>query len=50
MNNFCSDINPENVICFTYKKENSKGLSKMKVSHQFPNMNIVKFLIVWIPY
>ena len=42
MNNFCNDINPENVTCFSYKKENSKGLSKMKQSHQFPNMNIAE--------
>jgi GTPase SAR1 family protein len=42
MNNFCTDINPDNIICFSYKKENSKGLEKKKQSHQFPNMNIAE--------
>ena len=40
MNNFCTDIKPENVTCFSYKKEDSKGISKKKLSHQFPNMVI----------
>ena len=38
MNNFCNDMAPENVTCFSYKKEDSKGISKNKQSHQFPNM------------
>ena len=40
MNNFCTEINPENVTCFSYKKDESKGLSKVKQSHQFPNLII----------
>ena len=40
MNNFCTDISPENVTCFSYKKDDSKGLSKVKQSHQFPNLVI----------
>ena len=40
MNNFCSEINPDNITCFSYKKDDSKGISKMKQSHQFPNLNI----------
>ena len=42
MNNFCSEINPDNVTCFSYKKDDSKGISKMKQSHQFPNLNIAE--------
>ena len=38
MSNFCNEIEPENVTCFSYKKEDSKGISKVKQSHQFPNM------------
>ena len=40
MNNFCTEINKENVTCFSYKKDDSKGLSKVKQSHQFPNLTI----------
>ena len=40
MNNFCTEINKENVTCFSYKKDDSKGLSKVKQSHQFPNLII----------
>ena len=40
MNNFCNEINPENVTCFSYKKDDSKGIVKGKQSHQFPNMII----------
>ena len=40
MNNFCTEINKDNVICFSYKKDDSKGVSKVKQSHQFPNMSI----------
>ena len=40
MNNFCTDINPENVTCFSYKKDDSNGIVKMKISHQFPNLTI----------
>ena len=40
MNNFCNDINPEEVTCFSYKKEDVKGISKNKLSHQYPNMVI----------
>ena len=40
MNNFCNEINQENVICFSYKKDDNKGLVKVKQSHQFPNLNI----------
>ena len=42
MNNFCSEINPDNVTCFSYKKEDSKGIVKNKQSHQFPNMTIAE--------
>jgi len=40
MNNFCNEINPDNVVCFSYKKDDSKGMVKAKQSHQFPNLNI----------
>ena len=40
MNNFCTDINPENITCFSYKKEDVKGISKNKQSRQFPGMVI----------
>ena len=40
MNNFCTEINKENVTCFSYKKGDSKGLAKVKQSHQFPNLTI----------
>ena len=40
MNNFCTEISPEIVTCFSYKKEESKGIAKSKQSHQFPNMVI----------
>ena len=40
MNNFCTEINKENVTCFSYKKDDSKGLAKVKQSHQFPNLTI----------
>ena len=40
MNNFCTEINQENVTCFSYKKEDSKGIVKVKQSHQFPNLTI----------
>ena len=40
MNNFCNEINPENVVCFSYKKDDAQGFSKSKQSHQFPNMQI----------
>ena len=40
MSNFCNEIEPENVTCFSYKKDDSKVISKNKQSHQFPNMII----------
>ena len=40
MNNFCTEINPENITCFSYKKEDGKGIIKSKQSHQFPNLLI----------
>ena len=40
MNNFCTEINQENVTCFSYKKDDSKGIVKVKQSHQFPNLTI----------
>ena len=40
MNNFCTELSPLIVTCFSYKKEDSKGIVKSKVSHQFPNMTI----------
>ena len=40
MNNFCNDIDPQNVTCFSYKKDESKGIAKAKQSHQFPNLAI----------
>ena len=40
MNNFCTEISPEIVTRFSYKKDDSKGLSKVKQSHQFPNLTI----------
>ena len=40
MNNFCNDIDPQNVTCFSYKKDDSKGVAKVKQSHQFPNLAI----------
>ena len=40
MNNFCTEINQENVTCFSYKKDDSKGIVKVKQSHQFPNLGI----------
>ena len=40
MNNFCTELSPQIVTCFSYKKEDSKGIVKAKVSHQFPNMTI----------
>lgn len=40
MSNFCNEIDPENVTCFSYKKDDSKGISKIKQSHQYPNMVI----------
>ena len=40
MTNFCNEIDPENVTCFSYKKDDSKGLAKVKQSHQFPNLTI----------
>ena len=42
MNNFCTDINPDNIISFSYKKDDSKGISKVKQSHQFPNLIIAE--------
>ena len=42
MNNFCSEMNPDNVTCFSYKKEDNKGVAKNKQSHQFPNMTIAE--------
>ena len=42
MNNFCGEMNPDNVVCFSYKKEDSKGIAKNKQSHQFPNMTIAE--------
>ena len=38
MSYFCNEIDPENVTCFSYKKDDSKGISKIKQSHQYPNM------------
>ena len=40
MNNFCTELSPQIVTCFSYKKEDNKGIVKAKVSHQFPNMTI----------
>ena len=40
MNNFCNDIDPQNVVCFSYKKDDSKSLAKVKQSHQFQNLSI----------
>ena len=40
MSNFCNEINPDFVTCFSYNKDDSKGIVKKKVSHQFPNMTI----------
>ena len=40
MNNFCNEINQENVTCFSYKKDDAQGFTKSKQSHQFPNMQI----------
>ena len=40
MSNFCNEIKPENVTCFSYIKDDSKGIAKNKQSHQFPNMVI----------
>ena len=40
MNNFCTELSPHIVTCFSYKKEDSKGIVKSKVSHQFTNMTI----------
>jgi len=42
MNNFCTDINLDNIISFSYKKDDSKGISKVKQSHQFPNLIIAE--------
>ena len=40
MNGFCKNVNPDYVICFSYKKDNSKGIVNQKRSNQFPNMII----------
>ena len=40
MNNFCTEINPEKVTCFSYKKDDIKWIVKVKQSHQFPNLSI----------
>ena len=42
MNNFCNEINQENVTCFSYKKDDAKGIVKVKQSHQFPNLTIAE--------
>ena len=42
MNNFCNEINQDNVTCFSYKKDDAKGISKNKQSRQFPNMQIAE--------
>ena len=41
MNGFCKNVNPDCVVCFSYKKDNAKGnVTGKKQSHQFPNMII----------
>ena len=39
-NNFCNDIGPQNLTCFSYKKDNHKDAAKVNRSHQFPNLAI----------
>lgn len=40
MNGFCSDLPKENVICFSYKKDEDKEEVKKKVCNQFPSLFI----------
>ena len=40
VNNFCQDFNIENIMCFSYSKEEDKNDAKQKISNQFPKISI----------